>query len=161
MTAAATQAASVPAMTAADALEFLSVIDLTMVRLKLANPDDGEAWDEDQLELGEREYRRFLVLHLMYPDAAIVPCGFVDEFWHTHILDTMAYAEDCESVFGFFLHHFPYFGMRGDDDAAELATAYDLTLDYYAAAFGEHAHEAWADADGRRCRTQCKPQKCR
>lgn len=39
------------------------------------------------------------------------------------ILDTEKYAQDCERVFGYFLHHFPYFGMRGEEDAAKLAAS--------------------------------------
>jgi hypothetical protein len=35
----------------------------------------------------------------------------------------MKYAEDCQNVFGYFLHHFPYFGMRGEEDAADLKAA--------------------------------------
>jgi hypothetical protein len=30
----------------------------------------------------------------------------------------MKYAQDCETVFGYFLHHFPYAGLRGEDDEA-------------------------------------------
>jgi hypothetical protein len=89
-----------------------------MIRMKLADAHEGQGWDVDQLDLGEQEYRRFLALHLMYPEMAVVPCGMVDEVWHTHILDTFAYAPDCEKVFGFFLHHVPYFGMRGAEGRA-------------------------------------------
>lgn len=28
----------------------------------------------------------------------------------------MKYAADCEAVFGYFLHHFPYVGLRGEED---------------------------------------------
>ena len=45
-------------------------------------------------------------------DASSDGCG--------HILDTRAYSRDCEFLFGRFLHHFPYFGMRGDADRAAL-----------------------------------------
>jgi hypothetical protein len=48
----------------------------------------------------EREYRRFLVLNMLYPFESIVPCREVDKFWHAHILDTAAYRVDCERVFG-------------------------------------------------------------
>ena len=46
----------------------------------------------------------------------IIPTQEVDEFWHTHILDTKKYAEDCEKFLGQFLHHFPYLGLRGVED---------------------------------------------
>jgi hypothetical protein len=107
-----------------------------MVRRKIADPNEGKGWDQGQLDLAEREYRRFFALHLIYPEAEVVPCHLVDEFWHQHILDTYAYARDCLEVFGYFLHHFPYFGMRGEQDAMDLMDAYDATIDRYETAFG-------------------------
>ena len=64
----------------------------------------------------ELEYRRFLTLMKKYPHEQTSPLVDVDMFWHYHILDTMKYAADCEAVFGYFLHHFPYVGMRGEED---------------------------------------------
>jgi hypothetical protein len=82
--------------------------------------------------------------------------------WHRHILDTRAYAEDCERIFGGFMHHFPYFGMRGDADAEALADAYDETLRCYREAYGEPPADTWISTDAsRRCRTQCRPMRCR
>jgi len=51
--------------------------------------------------------------------------------WHAHILDTNAYAPDCEKVFGKFLHHFPYWGMRGEEDLVDLYSAWNRTLALY------------------------------
>jgi len=39
----------------------------------------------------------------------------------------MAYAKDCETVFGYFMHHFPYFGIYGKEDYQQLVTAFDKT----------------------------------
>jgi hypothetical protein len=149
-----------PVMSAEDALERLECIDLGMVRRKLADPEEGQGWSAEHLDLAEREYRRFLALHLMYPETAVVPCGFVDEVWHAHILDTQAYGPDCQAAFGFFLHHFPYFGMRDEQDATDLRTAYDETLERYERAFGEPASVAWTGMAAK-CRTKCKPMKCK
>jgi hypothetical protein len=46
-----------------------------------------------------------------------------------HILDTAAYREDCDEIFGRFLDHFPYFGMRDEQDAQALEHAYADTID--------------------------------
>lgn len=146
--------------TAEEALESLRQLDLSMIRMKLADPAEGKGWDGAQLDAVEVEYRRFLALHLMFPGQAIVPCSVVDEMWHAHILDTQAYAPDCERVFGFFLHHFPYFGLRGDQDAADLATAFDRTIALYERSFGRFPSEVSSGA-GRTCRTKCKPMKCK
>jgi hypothetical protein len=101
-------------------------------------------------------------MHLAYPDRDIVPCKLVDEIWHQHILDTTAYRTDCESVFGRFLAHFPYFGMRNEEDAQALNDAYEETLDLYEREFGQPPDGTWKHSIAGRCkRTNCKPQKCR
>jgi hypothetical protein len=67
----------------------------------------------------------------------LAPSKDVDKFWHGHILDTLKYAEDCQNVFGYFLHHFPYFGMRGEEDAANLRAASANMHAIYEREFGE------------------------
>lgn len=139
------------------------LLDLSNVRLKLADAEEGKGCGPAHLDLLEQEYRRFLALHLAHPGADIVPCKIVDEMWHQHILDTAAYREDCDAVFGFFLDHFPYFGMRGEEDARALHDAYGETIDRYREAFGEPPAYTWitVDASSSCKRTACKPQKCR
>ena len=41
-----------------------------------------------------------------------------------HILDTRKYAADCEAAFGHFVHHFPYLGLRGEEDTKALEAAF-------------------------------------
>jgi hypothetical protein len=146
------------------ALELLQErLDLTNVRMKLADPEEGKGYSTTHLDLLEGEYRKFLALHLMYPDVDIVPCKIVDEIWHQHILDTAAYRADCDAIFDRFLDHFPYFGMRDEQDAEDLEGAYADTLDRYEAAFGPIPDGTWRSIDPTsKCkRTACKPQKCR
>jgi hypothetical protein len=148
-------------LTITEAMQRLAALDLTMVRMKLSDPVEGKGWTSDELDLAEREYRRFLALNLAHPEESIVPCEVVDVVWHGHILDTAAYAEDCARVFGFFLHHFPYFGLRGPDDAAQLVDAYDRTIELYTDAFGEPPAGVWRPEAAMKCkRTACKRQKC-
>ena len=97
------------------------------------------------------EYRRFLALTRRYPNDAIVPSKIVDTLWHGHILDTQAYAADSERLFGFFLHHFPYFGMRGPADAQALGDAYDNTLGLYEKHFGLPPTDLWQRTGASRC----------
>lgn len=160
----ATTVDTISTMTSSEALNHLaSTLDLTNIRLKLADPEEGKGYEVDHLNLMEQEYRRFLALHLIHPEADIVPCAMVDEMWHAHILDTAAYRVDCDRIFGHFLDHFPYFGMRGEQDAQDLMDAYDQTLQHYHEAFGEPADGTWRGVDPvSKCkRTNCKPQKCR
>jgi len=139
-----------------------SSVNLSNVRMKLADPEEGKGYGDTHLALMETEYRKFLVLHLLYPGGEIVPCKLVDEFWHSHILDTIAYRADCHILFGAFLDHFPYFGMRGEEDAAALQDAYVATLERYQIAFGPPPAGTWISADAASCkRTNCKPQKCK
>jgi hypothetical protein len=152
-----------PPIAPAEALDRLNLLlDLSGVRLKLADPEEGKGCDPVQLALMEGEYRKFLALHLAHPGADIVPCKIVDDIWHQHILDTAAYRADCDAIFGQFLDHYPYFGLRGEDDAQALKDAYADTLDRYRAAFGEPPEGTWISVDASRCtRKNCKPQKCK
>jgi hypothetical protein len=129
-----------------------ALVDLSNVRAKLADPEEGKGYDVGRLDLMEAEYRKFLALQLLHPDTDIVPCKLADEIWHQHILDTVAYRRDCEALFGQFLDHFPYFGMRGPDDAEALEDAYAATVELYTDAFGPPPDDVWIAADAARCR---------
>src|SRR4051812_16820724 len=101
-------------MTPTDALARIGeVLDLSNIRFKLSDPEEGKGYSQERLDLMEAEYRKFLALQTAFPGEDIVPCELVDDMWHWHILDTAAYRADCDSLFGDFLDHFPYFGMRG------------------------------------------------
>lgn len=130
-------------------LRGIEELDLGMIKRKLMEPEEGEGWSAEFCDLVEREYRRFLALTRAYPDLAIVPSGPVDKFWHTHILDTQKYGPDCEIVFGFFLHHFPYFGMRGADDVENLNRSWENTIEVYQKHFGAPVAGMWES--GTRC----------
>jgi hypothetical protein len=117
-------------------IEAIEGLDLGPIKFKLMDPEEGKGWTREFVEHLETQYKRHLTLVAKYPQEAIAPDRNVDRFWHAHILDTRKYIGDCERVFGFYLHHFPYFGMRGADDAAALATAGERTRELYEAEFG-------------------------
>jgi hypothetical protein len=117
-------------------LEAISAMDLGPIKFKLMDKKEGQGLTRPEVDRLELEYRRFLTLVAKFPDEMIAPDTDVDRFWHGHILDTMKYADDCRQVFGYFLHHFPYFGMRGNDDAANLANAATNTRRLYQQEFG-------------------------
>jgi hypothetical protein len=74
----------------------------------------------------------------LFPEEDTAPLADVDTFWHYHILDTMKYATDCERVFGYFLHHYPYVGMDGtEEDEQFRLDSGDRMRDLYEATFGE------------------------
>src|SRR5438309_1562265 len=115
----------------------IQALDLDPIKFKLMDPEEGQGWSRQYVDQMEIAYKRFLVLSVKYPEKTIAPSKDVDKFWHGHILDTMKYAEDCQNVFGYFLHHFPYFGMRGEEDAANLAEAGRTTQRLYEQEFGK------------------------
>ena len=125
-------------------------LDLTPIKIKLMHVESGEAWSVEKVNAVEKEYRRFLCLMKMFPEEDTAPLVDVDTFWHYHILDTMKYARDCEQAFGYFLHHYPYVGLRGEDDeqfrldsAERMRTLYEATFgDAYPGALAEIAEEA-------------------
>jgi hypothetical protein len=111
-------------------------LDLEPIKAKLMHAASGEGWSRDKADAVEKEYRRFLCLMKMYPHEDTAPLVDVD-FWHYHILDTMKYARDCERVFGYFLHHYPYVGMRGGDDAQFRLDSGERMRTLYETTFGE------------------------
>src|SRR6266704_2438429 len=115
----------------------IQALDLDPIKFKLMDPEEGQGWSREYVNQMAIEYKRFLTLSVKYSEETIAPSKDVDKFWHGHILDTMKYAEDCQNVFGYFLHHFPYFGMRGEEDAANLAEAGRTTQRLYEKEFGE------------------------
>jgi len=110
-------------------------LDLNPIKTKLMHEASGEGWSEARTNAVETEYRRFLFLMKKYPDAGASPTVDVDTFWHYHILDTMKYARDCEAVFGFFLHHYPYVGMVSGTEG-EHVQAGERMRALYEAEFG-------------------------
>ena len=95
-----------------------------------------KGWSLATADQAELSYKQFLYMNARYPSAGFVPTKLVDMIWHEHILDTAAYAEDCDRIFGRFLHHFPYFGLRGAEDAQKLTDAFAETRRAFIAELG-------------------------
>jgi hypothetical protein len=126
-------------------------LDFAMLRKKLM---EDKHWTEEYCREVEDLYRKFLALNIRYPGRKICPTGPIDDFWHAHILDTAAYASDCERLFGNFLHHFPYFGMRGPDDRQALESAFQDSMNLFVLHFG--IDPCAGDTQAR----SCAPQRC-
>ena len=114
-------------------------LDLTPIKFKACRKEDGYGWSAGYADRMEVAYKRYLMLHAKHPDLTLAPEQDVDRFWHMHILDTRKYAADCETTFGYFLHHFPYLGLRGEDDAKALQAAFLEMQRLSAEEFGEPA----------------------
>jgi hypothetical protein len=109
-------------------------IDLGPIMAK-AMIEDGMTLEE--VTLGARELRRFYTLHHLYPTEELSPTKLIDKIWHFHMQDTIYYPVDCNDMFGEFLHHFPYLGLRGEEDAILLNKTFDRTKELYRLTFGE------------------------
>jgi hypothetical protein len=84
-------------------------------------------WSDDEAAEAEVEYRRFLWLSYLHDGPAGALQSDADKLWHHHILDTQAYAADCNRTFGRYLHHTPNYAIS--DEA--LQSAYQLGLERY------------------------------
>ncbi|MBV0934887.1 glycine-rich domain-containing protein [Marinobacterium weihaiense] len=133
------------------ALKKVAELDFSMLNRKFV---EEYGWTAEFCQEIEGLYRKFLALNMRYPDKKICPTGPIDEYWHAHILDTHAYAKDCDALFGKFLHHFPYFGMRGPQDRANLEAAFEESLDLFVIHFG--VDPTAGDIQAR----SCAPQRC-
>ena len=117
--------------------KFTSNLDLEPIKFSLTQREDGPNWSLNKAETLEVWYRRFLYLSSIYNEKVLVPSKDIDMFWHTHILDTQKYMLDCENLFGRYVHHFPYFGMRGEKDRNHLKKSFYETEELFLLHFSE------------------------
>jgi hypothetical protein len=133
--------------------DLFEKLDLEPIKYKLMHPHDKEkAWSLEKCDKVASLYKMYLQLCKLYSNTGIVPTHDIDEFWHQHILDTLKYQQDCQTLFGYFLHHYPYFGLRGAEDELDLASPFENTR----ALFIEHFnYEICLDNETPTCRDDC------
>ena len=132
-----------------DSFKAIADLNLDAIKVKLMHRESGEGWSLEKANAVEFEYRRFLILMKQFPQEETAPLMDVDTFWHYHILDTLKYAADCEQIFGYFLHHFPYIGLRGEDDEAAHQRVGERMKQLYEQTFGEDYIRAETAYSGR------------
>jgi|GEM_PF-1421545 len=86
-------------------------------------------WTRQEVNNALIQYAIFLLLIYLHPGCRLVPTQRIDVVWHCHLEDTFKYSQDCWVLFGRFIHHFPYFGLRGEADRQELEDAFAKTKD--------------------------------
>lgn len=90
-------------------------LDLECISYKACR---DERWPLDKVDRIEREYRAFLQILRDATDLrSVAPTLDIDRYWHHHILDTEKYHNDCQVLFGRYIHHYPYSGIFGEEDA--------------------------------------------
>lgn len=132
-----TQGTSVANFNTEPLSESVEKLDFSRLRYKYTDSNEAEM-TKSQWDKAELEYRRFLHLKQLYPGVSLVPSKQIDQVWHAHILDTKAYREDCQAVFGRFIDHYPYFGIYGKEDYDNLISAFDQTIELYEKHFGTY-----------------------
>jgi hypothetical protein len=147
-------------------MDCINAIDLSRIRAKLMHTVHGKNWSAERADAGIQQYRRFLYMIASGDGRGTVPTKEIDEVWHTHILDTRAYREDCMTIFGRFVDHYPYFGMdlKPCESQEDLEDAFAVTAARYKALFGEPYHSGDASGCGGcggciPCRPSCKDKK--
>ncbi len=128
---------------------------LDLIRCKMSNSSEF-GLDSEGVEACIEEYRRFLILKMENPGVKLAPTSLMDKAWHIHILDTRRYAEDCEVMFGRFLHHHPsYNGVESEERGDVLIRASERMASLYSHRFGHDPLEGDSgcntDDDGSAC----------
>lgn len=118
-------------------LKLIEELNLEPIKFLLIDKNEGPGWTLTKADEIEQQYKAFLILNYKYPEKPIVPSKDIDVFWHYHILDTRKYTTDCNMIFGTYLHHFPYMGVRGKEDAKNLETAFEETINIFRKEFPE------------------------
>ena len=82
-------------------------LNLLPIKEKLMTPRrwGGMGWSLAKANHFEEVYRGFLFVYWKYDDCA--PNETIDDFWHTHVLMTQKYIEDCYFLWGAYAHHNP------------------------------------------------------
>jgi hypothetical protein len=119
-----------------EALSQLNEWDFSLTKRKLQEADYA-GWTKERADKAEKDYKRYLALVKASGGFQMVPNEDIDRFWHEHILDTKRYCDDCFSLFGGFLHHYPYFGMNGDTDHQNWIEATKISNQMWTESFGE------------------------
>jgi hypothetical protein len=117
----------------------IEALDLESVKLRIMDPKLGEGWTREYADRIGQAYKVYLSMLAKHPDHAedILLSEDVDEFWHTHILQTIKYTDDCEAVFGKYLHHAPHVGEVTSDDIERRVALAEITRRLYQEEFGD------------------------
>ncbi len=110
--------------------------DFSLMREKMQEPSHA-GWTVERIDAAIADYKRYMAITKALGGYQLVPNGEIDRIWHEHILDTRQYSKDCLELFGGFLHHYPYFGMRGESDKSQWEDTTTVSDDLWTKLFGE------------------------
>lgn len=132
-----------------EAVDYINNIDFSTLREKLCSKDRllCRTWSSVEAEVGIQYYKNFLFLNKKYLSKfpVLPPMLEVDEIWHHHILNTRQYIKDCKGIFGYYFHHYPYFGTRNQTDKENLDIAFEVIQKLHEDEFGSKMFHIWSD----------------
>ena len=116
------------------AREYIAKLDLAYISESMCTESYSlPRWTKEDAGKCCQLYKNFLLLQKKHLPLPLVPTREIDEYWHNHILHTKNYVEDCEHIFGHYLHHQP----KTPADASDTLIADFLqTKALYLAEFG-------------------------
>jgi hypothetical protein len=119
---------------------------ITTRSTRVTDANLGEGWTREYADAIELAYKNYLTMLVKNPADAedILLAEDVDEFWHTHILQTMKYTDDCEKVFGKYLHHEPHVGEVTSEDLERRNAQAAKTQRLYEREYGAGQDFAWS-----------------
>lgn len=122
-----------------EAKNYIDQIDFSMIVDKVVSTT---GWKRRHVEKLRDYYKNFLFLKKKYPDTdvKIPPTDEIDELWHAHILDTHKYFEDCNAIFGEYLHHYPYLGRDGKSNLADVENSFKNMQELHKKEFGDYIY---------------------
>ncbi|NLC37276.1 MAG: glycine-rich domain-containing protein-like [Alcaligenaceae bacterium] len=127
------------------AIETTNAWNFELAIEKLLEVKSGQ-WDLNRAETAVQNYKRYMAVTKALGGAQLVPNGDIDEIWHMHILDTRAYMKDCNELFGEYLHHFPYFGMLGEENRQQWFDVQSKSESLWQELFGEALYSPTLEA---------------
>ncbi len=146
------------------AAEKIANLDLSDVKAKLSSPKEmgGDNWTKERCDYNEMWYKRFLCMMLLHPHDGIAPITEdIDQMWHTHILHTNQYHEDCNRIFGAYIHHLPCNVSSPKKVLDRMTSSMKRTVMLFKKHYGElPKDECNSVCSKTTCRTSCGDGKC-
>lgn len=108
-------------------MEKLKALNLSPIAAYLMHPQNGYGWCQRQTLQAMARYKAFLFVCYLYPQVRLVPTQEIDCVWHTHLLHTRLYRQDCERLFGYFIDHEPDSAFGGETESKNGDVAFVQT----------------------------------
>jgi len=128
-----------------NAMEIIKEWDFSLAVRKLQEPSYG-SWTEKRALKAVEDYKRYLAITKTLNGYQLVPNGDLDEVWHLHLLDTRRYVDDCYTLFGGFLHHYPYYGMLDEENKQNWLDNQEFSSDLWNKLFSETLYSESSEA---------------